>query len=119
MKRRARPERIGLREIVEEYAEELERTFYESDHLDAVAERLGMSRRRFTQLFREVSGKTWLEAVRDLRLAHAQHLLRETNRTVASIAFECGFADLSSFYRAFSRQEGVSPLKWRETQRPS
>jgi len=112
-----RPRTRDLRDVVSDYAHDLERRFFEADDLDAVAESLGMSRRRFTQLFREIAGQTWLERVRDLRLNHARTLLRETDRPVAGVAFECGYADLSSFYRTFKSQTGSSPLQWRRRQK--
>ncbi|MGC9451334.1 MAG: helix-turn-helix domain-containing protein [Oceanipulchritudo sp.] len=31
-----------------------------------------------------------------------------------SVAFECGYADLSHFYRAFKGRFGMSPGKWRD-----
>ena len=95
------------------YARELERTFFEERRIDAAATRLGLSRRRFTTLFREVAGDTWFNTVRALRLAHARRLLRETGRSVTSICYECGFEDVSNFYRAFRAAERASPDAWR------
>jgi AraC family L-rhamnose operon regulatory protein RhaS len=95
------------------YVQELERTFFHPQTIDAAARRLGLSRRRFTEVFRAVAGETWLARVQRLRLAHARRLLTETSRSVASIAFECGFEDLSTFYRAFKAAERTSPLAWR------
>ena len=95
------------------YARELERRFFEPLRIDAEAARLGLGRRRFTQLFREETGKSWLEAVRAHRLEHARRLLRDTGRSVGSICFECGFEDLSNFYRAFRAAERASPDAWR------
>ena len=95
------------------YVRELERTFFEERQIDAAAARLGLSRRRFTALFREVAGDTWFNTVRALRLAHARRLLRETGRSVTSICYECGFEDVSNFYRAFRRAEQASPAAWR------
>jgi AraC family L-rhamnose operon regulatory protein RhaS len=40
--------------------------------------------------------------------------LTEPQKTVLSIAFECGFEDLSTFYRAFKREVGISPNLWRK-----
>lgn len=97
------------------YLQELERQFYRNETVDQVASRLGLSRRRFTSLFREVTGTSWLPYVRQLRLEHAQRLLRESGRTVLSVAFECGFEDVSSFYRAFKTHVGQSPDQWRKT----
>lgn len=95
------------------YVEDLSENFFEATNLDAAASALGLSRRRFTQLFREVAGTSWLAHVRRLRIDHAKKLLENTNRTVLSVAFECGFEDLSTFYRAFKRETGESPNKWR------
>ena len=95
------------------YAQGLEQTFFEERHIDGAAERLGLSRRRFTTLFKEVAGDTWFNTVRALRLAHARRLLRETGRSVTSICYECGFEDVSNFYRAFRAVERASPDAWR------
>lgn len=97
------------------YRQELERTFYRGESVDQVAARLGLSRRRFTDLFRDVTGDSWLSTVRKLRVSHAQRLLKESNRTVLAIAFECGFEDVSSFYRAFKSVAGCSPDVWRRS----
>ena len=100
---------------VEAAVRELDHRFYEHVTLDVIAARTGISRRRFTQLFRQITGQSWLEAVRSRRITHARHLLAVTDRSVVSIAFESGFGDLSSFYRTFREAEGVSPLAWRKT----
>lgn len=97
------------------YVAELGQHFFEATNLDAAATNLGLSRRRFTQLFRSATGTSWLAYVRRLRIEHAKRLLRSTERTVLSVAFECGFDDLSTFYRAFKRETGVSPNTWRES----
>jgi AraC-like DNA-binding protein/mannose-6-phosphate isomerase-like protein (cupin superfamily) len=107
--------RADLRGAVEAYVADLSHRFYEPARIDGEARRLGMSRRRFTALFREVTGETWAEYVRRLRVAHAKRLLRATERSVLAIAFESGFEDLSSFYRAFQRLEGMAPHRWRQT----
>ena len=105
--------RPDLRGTVEAYVAELAHRFFEPARLDGVAAQLGMSRRRFTGLFREVTGTTWGEYLRRLRVEHAKRLLRSTGRSVLAVTFESGFDDLSSFYRAFRRHEGVSPQRWR------
>lgn len=101
-------------ERVRYYLENVELRFFTETTIDRAAESLRLSRRRFTQLFRELTGTTWLAYLRQLRIAHARQLLRGTRRTVNSVAFECGFDDLSTFYRAFKREVGTSPNRWRQ-----
>jgi len=109
-----RLEEASAAQRVHAYIERLHKTFYEPVDLDAAAASVGLSRRRFTDLFREATGVSWLQYIRDLQLDHAERLLSDTQRTVIGIAFECGFEDLSTFYRAFKRRIGTSPARWRE-----
>jgi AraC family L-rhamnose operon regulatory protein RhaS len=104
----------GLSEVMSGYVKDLEQRFFEPMDIDREAARLRMSRRRFTQLFRVQTGQSWLEHITRLRIGHAQYLLRQTRRSVTAIAFECGYEELSSFYRAFKKQTGLAPLEWRE-----
>jgi AraC family L-rhamnose operon regulatory protein RhaS len=101
------------RRAVERYLAELPSRFYEPTTLDRVAAELGMSRRCFTRLFRAAAGCSWSRYVEAARIEYACRLLKETNRGVASIAFECGYEELSSFYRAFKRRQLVPPQRWR------
>ena len=100
------------------YAQELARTFYHRQSVDDAATALGLSRRHFTQLFREIAGQSWLTVLQGHRLSHARRLLRESDRSVTSIGFECGFEDITTFYRAFKAVEGTSPLAWRKATEP-
>lgn len=108
------PRASGLRQRVEGYVADLEDRFLHSTDMDQVVAELGMSRRRFTELFKEVTGTTWSRHLRHLRISHARDLLRTSSKSVLSVAFESGFEDLSSFYRAFGQEEGVSPDRWRK-----
>ena len=104
------------RQAVERYVAELQQQFFEATDLDHVAAELHMSRRRFTTLFRQVTEISWSAYLTLLRIAYACQLLRETSRGIIAIAFECGYEDLSSFYRAFKRQTRTSPGVWRQRQ---
>jgi AraC family L-rhamnose operon regulatory protein RhaS len=107
------------RQAVQRYLAELPHRFFEAVDLDQTTAELGMSRRRFTQLFREATGTSWATYRARLRVDYACQLLRETQRSVVAVAFESGFEDLSSFYRAFKRQTGQPPHAWRQRQTAS
>jgi len=114
----ANPTTVTSEDRVAAYAEMMKQTFFLPANIDTAAAELNLSRRRFTQLFKQITGDTWLNHLHAIRIDHARKLLRETNRTVIAIAFECGYEDLSSFYRAFQRAEKVSPNRWRFREPP-
>jgi AraC family L-rhamnose operon regulatory protein RhaS len=97
---------------------ETERYFYRPQSLERTAAHTGLKPRRFSQLFREITLRSWPAFLREKRIHHAKRLLAATNRSIIAVCFECGFEDVSSFYRAFHRIEATSPLAWRKRHRP-
>lgn len=100
------------------YAQRQELSFYLQESLDEAADAVHLSRRRFTELFRAVTGETWVQRLLRLRLEHARRLLTMTERSVTAVAFECGFEDLSHFHHSFKRSNACTPLEFRERHRP-
>lgn len=67
--------------------------------LAVVAASLGVTRRTLERRTKDALGRTPLEVVQRLRVEHAQHLLATTDRTLASIAGDVGYASASSLRR--------------------
>ncbi|MEM6364656.1 MAG: AraC family transcriptional regulator [Planctomycetota bacterium] len=105
---------IAETDEITEYISWLDKHFFENVTLDAASAACGFSRRKFTQRFKDRTGKTWLQYVQGLRITHAKRLLDETESDVTSIAFQSGFAELSTFYRVFKRIAGQTPLDFRD-----
>jgi AraC-like DNA-binding protein len=83
----------------------------------AVAARQGVTPRYIHKLF-ESEGATYSEFVLDRRLRAAHRLLtnrRLADRSIASVAFDCGFADLSYFNRTFRRRYIATPTEVRSS----
>ena len=51
--------------------------------------------------------------IRMIRLKKAKELLHQTEETVSSIAFDCGFHDPGYFARVFKQEFGRTPQEWR------
>ena len=102
-----------------DYLEQLESEFYTEESLEEAAARLGMSLRSFTSHFKALAGCSRHQKLARLRIEHARKLLQDPRRAVTGIAFECGYGDLSSFYRAFKRIEGSSPSDYRARSCPN
>jgi AraC family transcriptional regulator len=81
--------------------------------LAELARETAMSPFHFLRTFRQVVGVTPHQFVLRTRLHRAAVRLRRTTEPVATIAFECGFNDLSTFNHRFRNVMGVSPRAYR------
>lgn len=66
--------------------------------------------RRF---FKREYGVTPLQYVNRLRNEAAKELLSFTSKSLSDIAFLVGYPSEATFFKAFKREEGVSPRAWR------
>jgi AraC family transcriptional regulator, melibiose operon regulatory protein len=64
-------------------------------------------------LFKKAMGLTIKQSITRHRLDTAQSMLVGSDLAVASIAFDCGFGSLSSFYAAFDQRFKKSPAAFR------
>ena len=83
---------------------------------DSLAIRHGVTPRYVRKLF-ETEGLSLSEFVLTRRLMRAHHMLSDARllgRTISSIAFDVGFADLSYFNRSFRRRYGATPSDVRD-----
>jgi AraC-like DNA-binding protein len=81
--------------------------------LEEVAAVANMSREAFCRFFKERTRKTYVRYLNELRMTNACQLLLHTNQTVASVAYACGFANLSHFNRVFVKLIGKTPRDYR------
>ena len=73
--------------------------------------------RHLNRIFTEVVGMSFRDKHTELRLARACELLATTESKVVDVALESGYQSLSLFNLMFARRFGLSPGKWRQTQR--
>lgn len=69
-----------------------------------------LSQSQIHRVFHEYTGTSVWSYVRTKRLITARELM-QNGETPAKAAIACGFADYSTFYRAYKRQFGCSPQK--------
>lgn len=82
-----------------------------------VAEALKVSRRTLEKRFTEVRGEGVADALRRTRLDCVRNLLRETEKPVDEIAYECGFISAKHLMTLFKRTHGMTMGEWRRTAR--
>lgn len=77
--------------------------------LDEVAASVYMSSNYFSSYFRKVTNISFSEYVTRLRIMHARELLRDPEKSVTEAALECGFHNISNFYRLYKKHIGKPP----------
>ena len=77
--------------------------------LDQMAAECFMSPTYFSTFFKAVTGTTFSHYLAGIRIRQAQKLLKTTDQSIVEIAFDCGFNNLSNFYRTYRRIIGNSP----------
>ena len=78
--------------------------------IDTLADRVFLSRYHFMRLFKEQTGSTVHQYVRQKRLLYAARLIREGVPAVRAAA-DAGFNDYSVFHRAFRSSFGITPAE--------
>ena len=68
----------------------------------------------FSRVFKEKTGKTFVEYLSFIRILNAQKLLAETDEPIAFIAQKVGLPNVSYFNRKFKAQNGMTPSQYRE-----
>lgn len=85
--------------------------------LQEIADHMNMSASTFSRSFKEKVGKNFKEYVDELRIIRTRELLGQTDMPIEKIALEVGYENLTSFYRFFKKQTGVSPGTYRDAYR--
>ena len=83
----------------------------------ALSAQFGYHEAYFCRRFRELTGITFSEYVRALRMEYAQKLLKESEDEVGTVAWKCGYPDGSYFTREFRKMYGFTPSQFRKMTR--
>ncbi len=74
-----------------------------------------LSESRFSRVFKQISGMTFVNYVTHVRLSRALRMLRESPATIAEVAVATGFSDQSYFDRRFKAAFGRTPNEIRRS----
>jgi AraC-like DNA-binding protein len=87
--------------------------------VDDMARAAGLSRAYFSTEFRRAFGESPHAYLLTRRLERAAALLRNTDRSVASICLDVGLQSIGSFTTSFGRMFGMSPTAYRAAHPPA
>ncbi len=73
----------------------------------------GLKTNRFHELFRRETGQTPADTLANIRLDHAETLLKRTRTPIAEIALLAGFSEQSALTRSLKKRRGTTPAEVR------
>lgn len=89
-------------------------TNYKKDiTLEEVASLSNLSITSFCRYFKLMTKKTYYDFLIEIRVSHACRYLIENKLPTEMICFNCGFNNVSNFYRHFKKVTGMTPLDYK------
>lgn len=106
---------LETRQAVEKAKTYIDAHYCETINLSELAQKSYMSPGYFSALFRQHTGRNFLEYVTGLRMERAKALLAaDPDRKIGDVALQCGYQDLKYFRKLFKRHTGITPLGFKE-----
>lgn len=81
--------------------------------VDEIAGACGLNRSYLTRIFKHATGYTPQSYLLTYRMKKASALLKDSNESIANIAFLVGYSDAYTFSKAFKRCKELSPTEYR------
>lgn len=81
--------------------------------LDEISEISNLSVTSFCRYFKLMTKKTYYDFLIEIRISHACRALIEDKLPTEVICFDCGFNNVSNFYRHFKKVTGLTPLDYK------
>lgn len=82
--------------------------------LEEIAAISNLSVTSFCRYFKMMTKKTYFDFLVEIRISHACRMLVEDKYPIAVVCFECGFNNVSNFYRHFKKVTGMKPFEYKK-----
>jgi DNA-binding response regulator, araC family len=103
--------------LIQKSIEYMQEHFRKSLTLTDISRTIGLSVSYFSYLFKQETGKNYIEYLNEIRLLATMKDLMNTDEKVVVVAQKNGFQNLEYFSRYFKKQTGESPARWRKLNR--
>ena len=92
----------------------IEEHYMENISLNDIAELVHISPFYFSKLFKDKTGRNFIEYLTAVRMEAAKEKLLKTDLSVKEICLSVGYSDPNYFSRSFKKYEGMTPGEYRE-----
>ena len=100
--------------IIEKARSYINENFRRDISLDDVSREVDISPYYFSKLFKQETGKNFIEYLTEIRLRSARELLQNSQYSIKEICAQSGYSDPNYFSRIFKKYEGVTPSEFRD-----
>lgn len=83
--------------------------------LSSISASQSVSAGYLSTVFKNETGKTVTEYIREKRMKHAAHLLSTTFLQIQTVALHCGIMDVQYFSKTFKKYMGMTPKEYRDS----
>ena len=103
--------------LIQKSIEYIQDHFCEGLTLTDISRTIGLSVNYFSYLFKQETGKNYIEYLNEIRLLATMKDLRNTDEKIVVVAQKNGFQNVEYFSRYFKKKTGESPARWRKLNR--
>lgn len=103
---------LQSREAVRRSIDGLHRLDVSDISVEALAKQANIGTRQYSHLFKQLTGKSPVDYITELKLNHAKKQLLTSNDSLQQIAQSAGFKDVYYFSRRFKQMVGQSPKQY-------
>lgn len=87
--------------------------YKESISISDLSDLVAMNEASFCRFFKRILGKTVVEYINELRIAHVCNQIQNTREPIYKIAYDTGYSSLAHFNKQFRKSMGRTPTQYR------
>ncbi|MCB0666650.1 MAG: response regulator [Saprospiraceae bacterium] len=107
-------EKVQENSFLEKIRMHIEENFSNEHYqIEDLASSINLSRTQVYRKLKALTGKSFTDIVKEMKIHQAKELLSKTEKSVSEIAYELGFKDASYFSKVFKEIEGRTPSQFK------
>lgn len=100
--------------LVDKVQERMNANYWDASwNLSACAEELKIHKSTLSRKYASEAGKSFSNALLEIRIAEAKRLLKETDLAIADVSHSTGFTHATYFSKRFKEETGMTPYQYR------
>jgi AraC-like DNA-binding protein len=103
-------------EKVQNAIQYIQENFQKDLKINELISRCNISSTYFRMIFKETTGKSFVQYLSELRIYHAIVLIKKSSLNLSEISYEVGFTEFQNFHRTFKKIIGCSPTAYRQSE---